>query len=395
MSDLARVLIVEADENALAHFRASVELEPRCRLSVAGDAADAIRQAGQHPPDLIVISHAGTGSHGLSLCQQLKRDPALADTMVVLIVDRGAHDVRLAGLTFGVDEYLTRPLESSEILTKLHWMLRFRKVRAELRRDHAQLVELQESLRSRFTQVLALLAQMLDMRIPGAADRGALIAERALQVAGRFSVPELHLADLEMAGRLHEIGRLLSAPEEGDALLASHQTVDRWQYIMSSHAVFEKIPGLEGAAELIGAVYENWDGTGHPRRLQQGQIPLRSRILRVLIDLFTELGSADAPSMEQVVEDLQAHAGTRYDPMVLVHLRSVLEGADGASLQGSRRVLPVTDLRAGMVLAEDLFTPSGLKLLARETRLTQSTLDAILRRHSVEPIVQGAVVQRS
>ena len=395
MTDLARVLIVEPDEKVVSHFRASVELEPRCRLSVASDAADAIRQAGHHPPDLIVISHADPGNTGLSLCQQLKRDPLLADAMVVLIVDRGAHDVRLAGLTFGVDEYLTRPLESSEILTKLHSMLRLRKVRADLRRDHAHLVELQESLRSRFTQVLALLAQMLDMRIPGAADRGALIAERALQVAGRFSVPQLHLADLEMAGRLHEIGRMLSAPEEGDALLPSHQTVDRWQYIMSSHAVFEKIPGLEGAAELIGAVYENWDGTGHPRRLQQGQIPLRSRILRVLIDLFTELGSADAPSMQQVVEDLQAHAGTRYDPMVMVHLRAVLEGADGTSLQGSRRVLPVTDLREGMVLAEDLFTPSGLKLLARETRLTRSTLDAILRRHSVEPIVQGAVIQRA
>ena len=145
---------------------------------------------------------------------------------------------------------------------------------------------------------------------------------------------------------------------------------------------------------MVGALYENWDGTGHPDHLMRGQVPLRSRILRVLIDLCTGLEAPEHPSLEAVLEDLQAHVGTRYDPMVLVHVRAVLRGAGDESVQGRLLLVPVPELQVGMILAEDLVTDSGLKLLARETRLTQTTLDLIQRRHQMEPILGGATVKR-
>jgi len=387
---MATLLLVEHDEGVIARFRATLELERRCRLLVAGDSESGLRMAHDDRPDLVVISHAGVGLNGLALCQQIKRDPQLTDTVVVLLIDPDADDVRLAGLTFGVDEYLTRPPHPAEILTKLHAMLRLRAVQVRLHRDQQELEELHDQLRSRFTQLLALLGEMLDMRLPGSADRGARIADLALRVAGRFDVPEMHLRDLEIAARLHEMGRMLSS----DASAEERSAADGWQYIVATRSLLERVPGLEGAAELVGALHENWDGTGHPDHLQQGQIPLRSRILRAVVDLFAHLAASSVPSNDDSIEALQSGAGTRYDPMVLIHLRSELQGADGRDVQGDRRVLPVTGLQVGMVLAEDLLTPSGLKLLARDTCITQPTLDVILRRHSLEPIVQGAVVLR-
>ena len=55
--------------------------------------------------------------------------------------------------------------------------------------------------------------------------------------------------------------------------------------------------GSKVLAELIGGIFENWDGTGHPDRLRQGQIPLRSRILRILIDYqgLLQSGAAATP----------------------------------------------------------------------------------------------------
>lgn len=395
MSDLATLLLVEPDEGVVALFRATLELECRCRILVASDAEIGLRMAHDDLPDLVVVSHAGAGLNGLALCQQIKRDPRLADTMVVLLVEPSANDVRLAGLTFGVDEYLTRPPHPAEILTKLHTMSRLRQVHVKLRQDKFELDELHEHMRSRFSQLLALLGEMLDMRLPGSADRGARIAELGLQVAARFDVPEIHLRDLEIAARLHEMGRMLQSDGSNPEARLQQQGVDDWQYIIATRALLEKVPGLEGAAELVGALHENWDGTGHPDHLLQGQIPLRSRILRVVVDLFAALAHTDPSAMDALLDDMQAHVGTRYDPMVLIHLRSVLQGVDGRDVQGDRRVLPVTELEVGMVLAEDLLTPSGLKLLARETQLTQATLDVIQRRHSLEPIVQGAVVLRA
>jgi hypothetical protein len=144
----------------------------------------------------------------------------------------------------------------------------------------------------------------------------------------------------------------------------------------------------------VGTLYENWDGTGQPDHLLQGQIPLRSRILRVLVDFIAIEEGPGAPGPEAVFEMLDEHAGTLYDPMVLVHLRAILQASDPDAERIGSAALAIPELEPGMVLAEDLCTDAGLKLLARRTVLTPATLDLIRRRHQLEPIERGARVRR-
>ena len=393
MNDQAIMLLVDRDEKSVQLFRATLEVERRVRLVVAPSAEEAMRMARDLHPDLIVLAPEPRGMNVFSFCQQLRQDEAFESTMLVLQIDRGANDMRFAGLTFGVDEYLTRPVEPAEVLTKVHGMLRLKKAYETLRADQAELKTLHESLKQRFDQLLQLMANMLDMRCPGAADRGRHIAELARKVADRFGVPATHLNDLEIASRLHELGRVVTT--NGADHKPGQRVVDDWQYAMSTRSIFGQVDGLAGAAELVGGMYENWDGSGHPDHLQLGQIPLRSRILRILVDLFLELGTHARPDMNRALEELQNHVGTRYDPMVMVHLRAVLQGAGDDDVRGKRVVLPVPELKAGMVLAEDLCTDSGLKLLSRNTRLTSETLEVILRRHAAEPLTHGAAVLRA
>jgi len=393
VNDQAIMLLVDRDEKSVQLFRATLEVERRVRLVVAPSAEEAMRMARDLHPDLIVLAPEPRGMNVFSFCQQLRQDEAFESTMLVLQIDRGANDMRFAGLTFGVDEYLTRPVEPAEVLTKVHGMLRLKKAYETLRADQAELKTLHESLKQRFDQLLQLMANMLDMRCPGAADRGRHIAELARKVADRFGVPATHLNDLEIASRLHELGRVVTT--NGADHKPGQRVVDDWQYAMSTRSIFGQVDGLAGAAELVGGMYENWDGSGHPDHLQLGQIPLRSRILRILVDLFLELGTHARPDMNRALEELQNHVGTRYDPMVMVHLRAVLQGAGDDDVRGKRVVLPVPELKAGMVLAEDLCTDSGLKLLSRNTRLTSETLEVILRRHAAEPLTHGAAVLRA
>lgn len=393
MSDQSVLLLVDRDERSVQAVRATLEVERRVRLVVAPTADDAMRMVKELHPDMIVLAPEQRGMNVFTFCQALRQDPTFESTMLVLQIERGANDMRFAGLTFGVDEYLTRPIEPAELLTKVHGMLRLKKVYEALRADQAELESLHESLKQRFDQLLQLMANMLDMSLPGAADRGRHIAELARKVADRFGVPGTHLGDLEIACRLHELGRIVET--RGGKREPVERGVDDWKYILGTRSIFQQVDGLAGAAEVIGGVYENWDGSGHPDHLQSGQIPLRSRILRALIDLFAELGRPSRPDPSKALDELQDHVGTRYDPMVLVHLRAVMQGADDDSVRGKRVQLSVTELKAGMVLAEDLFTESGLKLLARNTRLTSETLDVILRRHASEPLAHGASVLRT
>lgn len=393
MSAIAGILLIERDAPTVELFRATVGIEPRVKLTVALNLADAARMARDQKPAMIVISSDLPGANVFAFCQQLRQDAATKDAVIVLVIPAGANDLRFAGLTFGVDEYLPRPVEASDILTRIHSMLRLKQVADQVDVDKAELESLHEHLRASFDQLLQLMVRMLDMRLPGAADRGQRIADLALKIANRFGVPRTHLRDLEIAARLHELGRVVSH-EDKVTSMPSVRAVDDWQYILPTRAIFAKVEGLAGATELVGSMYENWDGTGHPDHQMQGQIPLRSRILRLLVDLFAELDAPDHPTMEAVLEDLQNHVGTRYDPMVMVHLRAVLSGADEGDVQGRHLFVPVTELRVGMVLAEDLITDAGIKLLARGTRITAATLEVIHRRNALEPIVQGAAVVR-
>ena len=254
---------------------------------------------------------------------------------------------------------------------------------------------LERALARRLDQVVAMLESLLDLSRPGAVERGRRLAGSAVQLAERFEIPEQFVPELALAARLHEIGMLADRPvRPGLAPVVP----DTWRYTVVSRTVLDHVDDLHGAALLIEAVRENWDGSGFPGRLQQGQIPFRSRILHVLIDFYAELdrsGVQGRPmSAADAVARLAAHAGTWYDPVVISQLEASISGGDDLEEEPARIALPVNELVAGMVLAEDLCTSSGMKLLARGHTITPGCLDVILQRHQADPVIAGAWVQR-
>jgi response regulator RpfG family c-di-GMP phosphodiesterase len=243
-------------------------------------------------------------------------------------------------------------------------------------------------------QVIELLTRLVDLARPGASERGRRLAGSAVQLAERFEIPAGFLRNLALAARLHEIGMVVERPARSDG-----SAPDGWRYTVASKLVLEQVEPLQGVAELVESIRENWDGSGYPGRLQRGQIPFRSRILHALIDFYAELDRAAADgrptSGEAAIEVLEAHAGTWYDPVVIAQLGAMIRGPSDLEPVPARMVLPVSELGVGMVLAEDLCTSSGIKLLVRGTALTRGTLDIIVQRHQSDPILAGAWVERS
>ena len=259
-----------------------------------------------------------------------------------------------------------------------------------------EIARLQEALSRQFQETVELLVRLLELGRPGSAERGQRLATAALRLAARFEVPEPFLGDLVLAARLHEIGMLVDRPSLTDA---SPTRPDAWRYLMVSKTVLTEVEGLKGVADLVGAIRENWDGSGYPAKLQRGQIPFRSRILHVLVDFHTELDRAVAEgrlaSARDVVAQLGMRAGTWYDSVIVGELEAIVGGSLETDITPAKLVLSVGELAAGMVLAEDLRTSSGVKLLSRGIRLTRGELDVILQRHQADPILTGAWVLRS
>jgi putative two-component system response regulator len=389
----ATIILVEDDPGFRAQYESILKREPGFRVHAAAGGDAALALAREIKPDCVVTDLQMPGMSGFDLCRQLKNDPELSATMVLVVTGTTDVQKKVEGLGLGVDDYVTKPVGAAELIARVRVLLRTRRLHDQLRADKVEVEQLHAALGQSFDQLLSLLIYMIDLRRPGAADRGRQLATSALQLAARFEVPAEFLRDLELAALLHEIGVAVDpAGKPGNSAWVNGA---QWRSMVVAKEALDQVERLRPVAELIGMIMENWDGSGFPERLQRGQIPLRARILRILIDYFAAIAPRPSGSRlrsEEVIEALRMHSGTWYDPVIVGQLEIILSERPALSETRGRLRVPLPELEVGMVLVEDLCTSSGVKLLSAGSTITARSLEMILRRDVGDPIINGACV---
>lgn len=391
MSAVSTVLLVDDDPTTLAHFHAVLAHEPALRVATAVNGKDGLARARELHPDLIISDYQMPEMDGFEFCRHVKSDPSLEGVLFVVLSGFSDTTLKVKGLNLGVDDYLTKPIEVSELIARVRASLRLKRLQDQLREDKLEVERLHGQLGESFDGLLHLLIHLIDHGLPGAGDRGRRLTKLARQMAERFEVPEELIGDLELAAQLHEIGKVVDAAH----LASGGSAQPDWHYTVTSASLLEQVPRLKGAAELVGGVFENWDGTGMPNHWVSGQIPLRARILRVAADFYRSVDSEARPAPAAAIEAMRDHQGTWYDPLALVHLESLVLDRPREEWQATRTQVGVDQLHIGMVLAADLSTSSGVKLLAKGTTINRNMLDVIQRRHLADPIIDGVWITRS
>jgi putative two-component system response regulator len=390
---VSTVLLVDDDPTTLAHFRAVLEHEPALRVATAINGRDGLHRARELRPDLIISDYSMPEMDGFEFCRHVKEDPSLAGSLFVVLSGFTDTALKVRGLNLGVDDYLTKPIEVPELIARVRASLRLKRLQDQLRDDKVEVERLHHELGESFEGLLHLLIHLIDLGLPGAADRGKRLASLVQQIGHRFEVPRDLIPDLELAAKLHEIGKVVDAAHHAAGAPAQPD----WHYAVVSSSLLAQVRPLRAAADLIGGIFENWDGTGMPNHYVSGQVPLRTRILRVAIDFFRRVnGHGGSPGIAPAaaIESMKDHQGTWYDPLAVLHLESIALDRPREEWQATRQHIGVDDLAAGMVLAADLCTSSGIKLLARGTTISRSMMDVIARRHLADPIIDGVWVQR-
>jgi HD-GYP domain-containing protein (c-di-GMP phosphodiesterase class II)/GGDEF domain-containing protein len=179
------------------------------------------------------------------------------------------------------------------------------------------------------TATIHALTSALDARDAYTKDHSAVTAELAVNVGRHLGLEGDALAAVEQAAVLHDIGKL-GIPNE---ILHSPDplTPEQWALMRTHPEIGERIlshiPGLEALAKAVRHEHERWDGRGYPDGLAGDRIPLASRIV-FACDAYHAMTS-DRPyraAMGHAAarEELQANAGTQFDPQVVVALLGVL-----------------------------------------------------------------------
>jgi class 3 adenylate cyclase/CheY-like chemotaxis protein len=175
----------------------------RVRLNAQGyevvtavDGEDALKQARELEPDLVLLDIMMPKLDGISVLKELKGDATFSFTPVILVTAKADTRDVVNGLEAGGDDYLTKPFEHAALVARVRSLLRIKELHDTVQSQAGQLKEQTEQLAS-WNQTLE-----------------ARVAEQ--------------LAQIERIGRLQrflapQVAQMIASSDAPDSLLASHR----------------------------------------------------------------------------------------------------------------------------------------------------------------------------
>src|SRR6201987_2122659 len=116
-----RILVVD-DEPSLAELLASVLRYEGWEIRTASDGSSAVRAAREFRPDAVVLDIMLPDFDGLEVLRRVRA--GLPHVCVLFLTARDAVEDRVAGITAGGDDYVTKPFSLEEVLARLRGLLR-------------------------------------------------------------------------------------------------------------------------------------------------------------------------------------------------------------------------------------------------------------------------------
>lgn len=112
------------DDEPVLRQLVRASLDPAYEIVEARDGAEAIRLAREHRPDLVVLDMMMPEKSGIEVLTELRADPVLCATPVVMLTARAQAADRDAAAVGGADRYLAKPFSPFELAATVAELLR-------------------------------------------------------------------------------------------------------------------------------------------------------------------------------------------------------------------------------------------------------------------------------
>jgi CheY-like chemotaxis protein len=117
-----KILLVDDSATVLMMERMILAAE-RFEIVTAANGEEAQERARQEQPDLILMDIVMPKLNGIQACRALKQDPQTKHIPVILVSTRGEAESLEAGYSSGCNDYVTKPVNSAELLGKIRNLL--------------------------------------------------------------------------------------------------------------------------------------------------------------------------------------------------------------------------------------------------------------------------------
>jgi putative two-component system response regulator len=387
-----KILIVDDDPVSLKILDIVLSKEQLYEIRQASNGEEGVRIARDMKPDIIISDYYMPGMNGFDFCRYIKNDGELNKTIFILLTVETDIIKKVAGLEEGADDYIEKTVSSNVLLSKVKAFLRIKNLQDELVEEKEKLKAANDLLEVNFRELIAVLLKMLEIQIPGASDRARIAKEAAGYVAANIGSDPEEMRKIVFGALMHELGKTglpQTVVKKNYQDMSTEEREIFHQHPLIGSIIISTISGFKESADDVYHQYENYDGSGLPDRLMGNEIGIGARILRS-INFQEELYGAGFAT-EDVIERVRFAMGKNLDPSVAAHLVDFLIKSDN-KLSRDKEKISLDDLRVGMVVAEDICSSNGTKIIPKNVQIKDWMLNIILERNIVDPIIGGIYI---
>ena len=166
LSDKAQILLVDDDATQLKLAAYILKKKNLYDVMTVEDASAAFALAQEKIPALIISDYYLAGEDGLSLCKRVKDHPKLRNTMFMLLTAESDIDQKIKALELGADDFISKPFNENEFLSRVQVLLRIKGLQDELLREGDELRDANKILQEHFAGIVDLLAKLIALVFP-------------------------------------------------------------------------------------------------------------------------------------------------------------------------------------------------------------------------------------
>src|SRR2546427_1567908 len=325
-----RVLVVDDEVEIVAFIRELLVSHGYQVLGVS-NSVEASSKLASFRPDVCILDFRMPQRTGAELLDIIKQHDSRIEVIFLTAQDETSLAVDM--MKRGALDFLLKPVELNQLLLSIGRAVEHRRLILENEQYRLHLEELVlektkalnealTSLKYVHSATLDALSMALDFRDQSTSGHSRRVADLTAAAASTLGIKDDALVQIEHGALLHDIGKL----KIPDGILWKPAKLDdeEWK-IMRQHTEYgfqflSNIEFLKGAADIVYAHHEKYDGTGYPRGLRGENIPFGARVFAIVdtVDAMIYKRPYNVQvSFREAAAEVRRCAGTQFDPSLV------------------------------------------------------------------------------
>ena len=402
-------------------------LRKEYRLVSFTQAEQAIAYLERHAVQLILSDMRMPGVNGATFLAKAKQLQPQA--VRLLLTGYSETDAAIAAINQGgIHTYLSKPWDNQALKLSLHKAAEFYRLQQQrnalletlgernqrlaeshrqleqkvsqrtqhLRTTNLRLESLLDEHRSLYRELLALLSFAVGAKNGKPVDSPSRLAGLVKVLALQLGLTEREARSLQVSARLHNVGLLVMdrdsrqccdpasdiLQKQRSRLHVRPEKQRRFAVVKQTLGMLKHLKRFQPHLKVVQHQDENFDGSGEPLHLKGSEIPIGSRIIRVVRDfdsLITGHAERLAISPAKARAMLQQGAGSCYDPQVVAAFLSLQQHRPQMETSKLEYCVGVEELQPGQSLMRDLILANGKTMLKSGAILSAAVIERIRR----------------